>query len=161
MGETIVEFDAALGKLVVHCQFGEMLEASLCDQFVCGLCYNAIQRRLRPLQRRGPSRQTQQSRSWKTCSQKSRVFQSVTTVVVQTISQRTASSRISDDSGEFLPYKVGSRSSDLTSVPMLLNGKELAMAVDTGTTLSVISESTRQTVFPEEPLHPSKLILKS
>ena len=82
-------------------------------------------------------------------------------MVVRTLSQRTASSRISDDSGEFLLYKVGSRSSDLISVPMLLNGKELAMEVDTGTVLSVISESTRQTVFPEEPLHPSKLILKT
>ena len=35
------------------------------------------------------------------------------------------------------------------------------MEVDTGTALSVISESTRQSVFPEEPLHPSKLILKT
>ena len=46
VGETNVKFDAALRKLVVHCQFGEMLEASLRNQFVCGLRHDAIQRRL-------------------------------------------------------------------------------------------------------------------
>ena len=60
---------------------------------------------------------------------------------------------------EFLLYRVGSRSSDSISVPMLLNGQELAMEVDTGAALSVISESTCQSVCPKEPLHPSKLIL--
>ena len=35
------------------------------------------------------------------------------------------------------------------------------MEVDTGAALSVISESTQQSVFPEKPLHPSKLILKT
>ena len=49
-----------------------------------------------------------------------------------------------------------SRSSDPITVSMLLNGKELAMEVDTGAALSLISESTRQSMFPEEPLHPSK-----
>ena len=46
-------------------------------------------------------------------------------------------------------------------MPMLLNGKELVMEVDTSATLSVISEFTRQSVFPDEPLHSSKLILKT
>ena len=50
---------------------------------------------------------------------------------------------------EFLLYKVGSRSSDPITVSMLLNGKELAIEVDTGATLSVISESTQQSVFPK------------
>ena len=50
---------------------------------------------------------------------------------------------------EFLLYKVGSRSSDPITVSVLLNGKELAMEVDTGAALSVISESTQQSVFPK------------
>lgn len=58
-------------------------------------------------------------------------------------------------------HKVGRRSSEPISVPMLLNGKELVMEVDTSATLSVISEFTRQSVFPDEPLHSSKLILKT
>ena len=37
VGESIAEFDAALRKLAIHCQFGEAVEESLCDRFVCGL----------------------------------------------------------------------------------------------------------------------------
>ena len=44
--ETIADFDAALRKLATHCQFGETLEDALLDRFVCGLRYDAIQRRL-------------------------------------------------------------------------------------------------------------------
>ena len=39
-------FDAALKKLAVHCNFGEVLPDTLCDRFVCGLRHDAIQRRL-------------------------------------------------------------------------------------------------------------------
>ena len=42
--ETITEFNAALRKLVVYCQFGETLETPLCDRFVCELRHDAIQR---------------------------------------------------------------------------------------------------------------------
>ena len=35
--ETIADFDAALRKLAVHCQFGDTLEDTLRDRFVCGL----------------------------------------------------------------------------------------------------------------------------
>ena len=56
---------------------------------------------------------------------------------------------------------MGRRSSDPISVPMLFNGKELVMEVDTSATLSVISEFTQQSVFPDEPLYSSKLILKT
>ena len=219
-GETIAEFDAALRKLAVHCQFGETLEASLRDRFVCGLCHNTIQRWLlsettltyhkaleiargmdRPTERqRFLSRQTQQSIKLGTRSQKSRVFQSchhcgrsnykpadckfkdvqchscgktwhIAPVCrsrpLQSKKGRAETHHLQDDEqssddaansdSEFLLYKVGSRSSDPISVPMLLE----VMEVDTGTALSVISESTRQSVFPEEPLHPSKLILKT
>ena len=43
-GETIADFDAILRKLAVHCQFGETLQETLRDRFVCGLCHEAIQR---------------------------------------------------------------------------------------------------------------------
>ena len=45
-GECIAEYDAQLRKLASHCSFGEHLEESLCDRFVCGLRHEAIQRRL-------------------------------------------------------------------------------------------------------------------
>lgn len=45
-GESIAEFDAALRRLSIHCQFGETLEDSLRDRFVCGLRHEPIQRRL-------------------------------------------------------------------------------------------------------------------
>ena len=44
--ESIAEFDAALRKLAIHCEFGEMLEEVLRDRFVCGLRHEATQRRL-------------------------------------------------------------------------------------------------------------------
>ena len=42
--ESIAEFDAALRKLAIHCEFGEMLEVVLRDRFVCGLRHEATQR---------------------------------------------------------------------------------------------------------------------
>ena len=44
--ESIAEFDAALRKLATHCEFGETLEETLRDRFVCGLRHEATQRRL-------------------------------------------------------------------------------------------------------------------
>ena len=45
-GETISDFDATLRKLAIHCQFGDVLQETLRDRFVCGLRHEAIQRRL-------------------------------------------------------------------------------------------------------------------
>ena len=45
-GESISDFDAALRKLATHCQFGDTLQETLRDRFVCGLRHDAIQRRL-------------------------------------------------------------------------------------------------------------------
>ena len=45
-GKTVAAFDAALRKLAVHCNLGEVLQDTLHDCFVCGLRHNAIQRRL-------------------------------------------------------------------------------------------------------------------
>ena len=46
MGETISEYDAALRKLAVHCDFGDKLDDMLRDRFVCGLHHEPIQRRM-------------------------------------------------------------------------------------------------------------------
>ena len=42
-GETISNFDAALRKLAIHCQFGDTLQEMSHDCFVGGLYGNAIQ----------------------------------------------------------------------------------------------------------------------
>ena len=118
VGKTIAEFDAALRKLAVHCQFGEKLETSLRDRFVCGLRHDAyIQHRLlsettltyhkefkisgrsrgewnRPtMKRRLSSRQTRQSRNWGPAPRSQKPFRAVVAVVVPTTGQPTASSR--------------------------------------------------------------------
>ena len=46
VGESIADFDAALRKLALHCEFGATLEESLRDRFVCGLQHESTQRRL-------------------------------------------------------------------------------------------------------------------
>ncbi len=45
-GESIAEFEAALRKLAVHCDFGEYLNQALRNRLVCGLCNVTTQRRL-------------------------------------------------------------------------------------------------------------------
>ena len=45
-GESVADFDAALRKLAIHCNFADTLEDTLRDRFVCGLCSEAMQRRL-------------------------------------------------------------------------------------------------------------------
>lgn len=44
MRETVSEFDATLRKLAITCQFGDTLQDTLCDQCVCGLRQELIQR---------------------------------------------------------------------------------------------------------------------
>lgn len=230
VGETIAEFDAALRKLAVHCEFGETLEDSLRDRFVCGLRHDAIQRRLLSESALTYNKALETARGMEAADKESKAFKSPDPAIrklgtrpkkpsgsqscyrcgrsnhkpadckfkdarchacgktghiapvcrskameskkgraehheskkthhVQDDKQSSDDAASSD--GEFLLHKVGSRSPDPITVPMLLNGKTLTMEVDTGAALSVISESTRQSVFPEEPLHPSKLILKT
>ena len=50
----------------------------------------------------------------------------------------------------------------VTMVTVWLNGQKLEMEVDTaGALFFVISETTRQAVFPNQTLHPSDLVLKT
>ena len=44
--ESVADFDAALRKLAIHCEFGGTLEDTLRDRFVCGLRHDAMQLRL-------------------------------------------------------------------------------------------------------------------
>ena len=44
---------------------------------------------------------------------------------------------------------------------MLTNGKRLSVEVDTGAEVSIISEKSREEIFPEEKLQPSKVKLKT
>ena len=46
VNESIAEFDAVLRNLATHCKFGGTLEEALRDRFVCGLCNEAMQRKL-------------------------------------------------------------------------------------------------------------------
>ena len=62
---------------------------------------------------------------------------------------------------DFKIHTLGKRSPDPIVVQLQLNGKVLDMEVDTGAALSVISESTRREVFPNDTLLPSNLILKT
>ena len=66
-----------------------------------------------------------------------------------------------DSESEFKLHKLGGHSSDPIRVTLSLNGKDLEMEVDTGAALSVISEATKQAVFPSETLRPSDLVLKT
>lgn len=63
--------------------------------------------------------------------------------------------------GEYKLHKLGGYISDPITVSLLLNGKKLDMEVNTDAAWSVISESTRQTLFADETLHPSNLVLKT
>ncbi len=69
----------------------------------------------------------------------------------------------SEESSEedFKIHNMSKRSPDPIIVQLQLNGKSLDMEVDTGAALSVISETTRLEVFPNDTLHPSNLILKT
>ena len=46
IGKSVTEFDAALRKLALHCDFKGKLDEMLHDRFVCGLRHELMQRRL-------------------------------------------------------------------------------------------------------------------
>lgn len=45
-GESIAQFVAVLKRLSEHCEFGTVLNDTIRDRFVCGLCSKTIQKRL-------------------------------------------------------------------------------------------------------------------
>lgn len=63
--------------------------------------------------------------------------------------------------GDFKLHRLGKNSSQPIMVSVELNGQNLDMEVDTRAAFSVISETTRQAVFSNQTLYPSKLVLKT
>ena len=225
-GETISDFDAALRKLAIHCQFGDTLQDTLRDRFVCGLRHDAIQRRLlsesdltykKALEiSRGMEAADKDTKSFKTTDpmikkigsrfqnaagrncyrcgrsnhtaatckfkdakclkcgkqghiapacQTSKRKQSRTPRQKQKTHHLEADVQSSGDAdssdGDFKLHRLGKKSSEPIMVSVWLNGQKLEMEVDTGAAFSVISEATRQAVFPNQTLHPSNLVLKT
>ena len=64
-------------------------------------------------------------------------------------------------SEEYTVHNVRRYSNDPVYVQMLINGKWLSMDMDTGAEVSIISDRTREEIFPEEKLQPSDLKLKT
>ena len=58
-------------------------------------------------------------------------------------------------------YKSGRYSNYPVYVHMLINGYKLSMELDTGAEVSIISENTREEIFPQDQLQPSELKLKT
>ena len=237
-GESVSDFDAALRKLAIHCNFAANLEDSLRDRFVCGLRHDAMQRRLlsekeltykkameiaqameaadrdtkalktpeaaihrfstrppKPTEQRScyrcgrsshgpaeckfkeaechkcgkkghiapvcrsksqqaPPSQSKQASSWKSRYKKgSRGTHELHEGAV--VSDSDASS------DEYHLHKVGARSADPIEIEVSVNGRDLSMEVDTGAALSVISEATKKSLYPDLPVHRSNVILKT
>ena len=71
--------------------------------------------------------------------------------------------RVQDDQGatetessreEYKVHNVGRYSNDPVYIHMLINGKKLSMELDTGAEVSIISEKTREEIFPGVKLRP-------
>ena len=234
MGESMADFDAALRKLAIHCNFADTLEDTLRDRFVCGLCSEAMQRRLllekglsyrkamdvalameaaeRETKALKPastihkfasqdSRRKERSSCYRcgrsnhgpadcrfreadcrNCGKKGHIVpvcrsRRRTTSPTQPKPQRSRNRKqfrstnqvqevammsTSDASGdEYFLHKVGERSSAPIEVDVTANGRKLTMEVDTGAALSIISQATKELVFPDLPLHSSKVMLKT
>ena len=55
---------------------------------------------------------------------------------------------------------MGKRSSNPISVEVFVNGQQLAMALDTGAAVSIISDKTWKTLFTDQKLQKSTLVLR-
>ena len=69
-----------------------------------------------------------------------------------------SSSDVDSSNGDFKLHRLGKNSSEPFMVSVWLNGQKFEMEVDTGAAFSIISEATRQAVFPNQTLHPSDLV---
>ena len=237
-GESVLDFDAALRKLAIHCNFAANLEDSLRDRFVCGVRHDAMQRRLlsekeltykkameiaqvmeaadrdtkalktpeaaihrfstrppKPTEQRscyrcgrsshGPaeckfkeaechkcgkkghiapvcrskSQQAPPSQSKKASSWKSRYKKG--SRGTHELHEGAVVSDSDASSDEYHLHKVGARSADPIEIEVSVNGRDLSMEVDTGAALSVISEATKKSLYPDLPVHRSNVILKT
>lgn len=223
----MAEFDAALRKLAINCTFGDALQDTLRDRFVCGLRHESIQRRLlsessltyakaieiakvmeaadkearafrktdQAIQKlskgRGPTQKSYQQPCYRCgrtnhtaneCKFKDAQCRScgktghIAPVCRSNAANKTPSKKLkhkpkthhvhkepteSSSEDEFKLNKVDKHSQDPIVVQMQVNGSNLNMEVDTGAALSIISETTRRAVFPNDTLHPSTIIFKT
>ena len=65
------------------------------------------------------------------------------------------------DDDEYLLYNFVGGTSKPLKVLLTVNGKPLHMELDTGADLSIISEATRKTLFPNLRIHKSTVTLKT
>ena len=65
------------------------------------------------------------------------------------------------DDDEYLLYNFVGGTSKPLKVLLTVNGKPLYMELDTGADLSIISEATRKTLFPNLRIHKSTVTLKT
>ena len=233
--ETIADFDAALRKLAVHCEFGNHLQETLRDRFVCGLRHEAIQCRLLSESTLTYAKAIEITRGMESADKDAKTFK-MSDPIIKKLSSRPqkftemrtncyrcgranhtpanckfkdsrclkckklghiapvcqsmrpmqqkqtgtrrrkhrtqyvqdevqpsdlASSEADSSDGDFKLHKIGRQSSEPIVAPLWLNDHKLDMEVDTGAAFSVISETTRQQIFPSETLHPSDLVLKT
>ena len=71
--------------------------------------------------------------------------------------QETTKTKSSSE--EYTVHNIGGYSSDPVYGQMLINGKRLSMESDTGAEIFIISEKTREEIFPEEKVRPLDLKL--
>ena len=62
---------------------------------------------------------------------------------------------------EYRLHKLTERSSDPITVTVTIDGKQLPMELDTGAAVSIISDKTRRSLFPDLELRESALVLKT
>ena len=58
-------------------------------------------------------------------------------------------------------HNLEERSSTPINVQVLVNGQQLTMELDTGAAISIILEETRKTLFADQKLRESSLVLKT
>ena len=67
----------------------------------------------------------------------------------------------SDSDSDIPIYRIGAKSSHPITVDLEINNKKLTMEIDTGATVSIISNETRKKLFPEAILAKSSLLLRT
>ena len=75
--------------------------------------------------------------------------------------ESTTSDREANSGEEYHLFMMTDRSSEPIRVSVIVNGKELEMEVDTGAAVSIISDQTRRSLFPDLQLRKSSLALKT
>ena len=58
-------------------------------------------------------------------------------------------------------FTLGERASNQITVNVLASGKEMSMELDTGAAVSIISEDTKKSLFPDVPLQHSRITLRT